>query len=106
MATAAGPSLERGSSDGAATPNPGAPPEGAAPARRDPSLARLARAILPDSLGDLGFEIPWQQRLSTKLFAMITVVALATVGAFFYAEILVQRHLLVQVVEESDLLSH
>ena len=69
------------------------------------ALARLARAILPSSLGAIGFEIPWQQQLATKLYAMIAVVALATVGVFFFAEIAVQRHLLDQVDQESDLLS-
>ncbi|ABC81781.1 sensor histidine kinase [Anaeromyxobacter dehalogenans] len=74
-------------------------------AEEDRALERLARAIAPASLGALGLEIPWQQRLSTKLFAMIGAVALATVGLFFLAEIAVQRHLLGQVVQESDLLS-
>ncbi len=70
------------------------------------ALARLARAIAPGSFGDLGFEIPWRDRLSTKLLAMIGLVSLGTVAAFFFAEISVQRHLLSQVVAESDLLSH
>jgi two-component system, NtrC family, sensor kinase len=73
--------------------------------REERVLRRLARAIVPSSLGEIGFEIPWQQRLSTKLFAMIAAVALGMVAAFFLAELAVQRHLLVQVVEESDLLS-
>jgi two-component system NtrC family sensor kinase len=81
---------------GAATPR--APDE-------ERALARLARAIAPRSLGDLGFEIPWSQRLSTRLLGMVGVVAFVTVGAFFLAEIGVQRHLLAQVVAESDLLS-
>jgi two-component system, NtrC family, sensor kinase len=68
-------------------------------------LARLARAIAPGSLGDLGLEIPWHQRLSVKLFAMIGVVALGTAGAFFFAEIAVQKLLLEQVKTESGLLS-
>jgi len=71
----------------------------------DRALEKLARAIAPRSIGDLGFEIPWTQRLSTRLFALVGVVALVTVGAFFLAEIGVQRHLLTQVVAESDLLS-
>jgi two-component system NtrC family sensor kinase len=37
---------------------------------------------------------------------MIAVVSLATIAAFFFAEVSVQRHLLSQVVAESDLLSH
>jgi two-component system NtrC family sensor kinase len=70
------------------------------------ALERLARAIAPRSLGDLGLEIPWYQRLSTKLFVMIGFVALGVIAAFFFAEVAVQRHLLSQVVAESDLLSH
>jgi two-component system NtrC family sensor kinase len=70
------------------------------------ALARLARAIAPSSLGDIGLSIPWRHRLATRLFAMIGVVALGVVAAFFLAEIGVQRHLLSQVVSESDLLSH
>jgi two-component system NtrC family sensor kinase len=70
------------------------------------ALQRLARAIAPGSLGEIGLEIPWHHRLSTKLFGLVGLVALATVAAFFFAEIAVQRHLLSQVVAESDLLSH
>jgi two-component system NtrC family sensor kinase len=77
------------------------PPEG-----DERALARLARDIAPTSLGAVGFEIPWIDRLSTKLMFMIGLVALGMIGAFFFAEITVQRHLLTQVVAESDLLSH
>jgi len=85
---------------GTPQPTPGGPPE-----RDERRLARLARAIAPSSLGDIGLEIPWHQRLGAKLFAMIAVVALGTVGAFFYAEMAVQRLLLEQVKGESILLS-
>jgi two-component system NtrC family sensor kinase len=76
------------------------------PGQRDPVLTRLAHAIAPSSLDDLGFSIPWPHRLSTKLLAGTGAVAIATIAAFFFAEIAVQRHLLTQVVAESDLLSH
>src|SRR5262245_16349772 len=89
---------------GPAPAPPRAPPD-PTPDAEERALRRLARAIVPSSLGALGFEIPWQQRLSTKLFAMIATVALGVVGAFFLAELAVQRHLLSQAVEESDLLS-
>jgi two-component system NtrC family sensor kinase len=94
---------KRSEEEGARAPTP--------PRDRGPSvqerrtLARLARAIAPGSLGDLGLEIPWHQRLSAKLFAMIGVVALGTAGAFFFAEIAVQKLLLGQVKTESGLLS-
>ena len=88
----------------AATGSPAAgAPRPAGP--EDPGLLRLARAIAPASVGALGFEIPWRQRLSMKLYAMVAVVAAGVVCAFFLAEIAVQRHLLGQVVAESDLLS-
>jgi two-component system NtrC family sensor kinase len=88
-------------------PDPdGAPP---GPPERGPqrgALARLARAIAPRSLDDIGLAIAWHHRLSTKLLGLIGMVALATVAAFFFVEVSVQRHLLGQVVAESDLLSH
>ncbi|HET8542476.1 MAG TPA: ATP-binding protein [Anaeromyxobacter sp.] len=82
-------------------PAPDGPRDGA-----DRALARLARDIAPSSLGAVGFEIPWVDRLATKLFVTVGIVALGMVGAFFFAELAVQRHLLSQVVAESDLLSH
>jgi len=99
MATAAS-RPEKGAGEGAAPPRPGGAPN------EDPALERLARAIAPGSLGELGLAIPLHHRLSTKLLTLIGVIALATVAAFFFAEISVQRHLLAQVVAESDLLSH
>lgn len=95
----------------AAAPNSAVPPPpdgGAAPPRSGEAqriLERLARAIAPDSLGDVGFEIAWRDRLATRLFAMIAAVSLAAVGAFALAEYAVQRHLFAQVVKENDLLS-
>ena len=80
------------------------PPEGGG---SDPSkLSRLARAIAPGSLDEIGLAIPWNHRLSTKLLGLIGMVALATVGAFYFLEVSAQRHLVAQVVAESDLLSH
>src|SRR5689334_7878630 len=85
---------------------PSQEPEPSRPGQEERALERLARAIVPSSLGDIGFEIPWRQRRSSKLFAMIGVVTLGIVASFFVAEIVVQRHLLSQAVLESDLLSH
>jgi two-component system NtrC family sensor kinase len=91
----------------AAAPKSAVPADGAAPPPGEPdrTLERLARAIAPRSLGDVGFEIPWRHRLATRLFAMIAAVSVAAVVAFAVAEFAVQRHLLAQVVQESDLLS-
>jgi two-component system NtrC family sensor kinase len=106
-----GEAANRAGEGGPAGAPPGPAREGAAPApplQPDPAggLARLARDIAPGSLGAVGFEIPWAHRLSTKLFAVVGLVALAAVAAFFLAEMSVQRHLLAQVLAESDLLSH
>ena len=95
---------DSGSADGAQAPSADAGP--AAQGSEELALARLARDIAPSSLGAVGFEIPWIERLSTKLFVTVGIVALGMVGAFFFAELSVQRHLLSQVVTESDLLSH
>ncbi len=87
------------------TPEQPPAPEQARDEEERRGLVRLAHAIAPASVGALGFAIPWRQRLSIKLYALIGVVAVGVVGAFFLAEIAVQRHLLSQVVAESDLLS-
>jgi two-component system NtrC family sensor kinase len=94
-------------STAARSPSPsgaGGEPDG--PDRDGGAFERLSRVITPGSLGDIGLEIPWGQRLSTKLLTLIGLVALATIAMFFFAEISIQRHLLGQVVAESDLLSH
>jgi len=98
MATAA-PRPEEGAAHGVGSP--AAPPE----PPPDPALQKLARAIAPGSLDELGLAIPWHHRLSTKLLAGAGAVAVATICAFFFAEISVQRHLVAQAVAESDLLS-
>jgi two-component system, NtrC family, sensor kinase len=103
LAASAGSPLGAGPAGPPAPPDPGARPLRSA--EEDRVLRRLARAIVPSSLGALGFELPWRHRLSTKLYALVAAVAVGTVAAFFLAEIAVQQHLLDQVVEESDLLS-
>ena len=54
---------------------------------------------------DVGFVIPWHQRLSVRMLGGIVVASLVTVGAFAIAEYRLQRRLQEQVGEESDLLS-
>jgi two-component system NtrC family sensor kinase len=77
----------------------------AAEAERDRALEKLARAIAPSSLGDVGFQIPWQHRLTTKLIALLGAVSVVTIGAFAFAEMSVQAHVMAEVVRETDLLS-
>jgi two-component system, NtrC family, sensor kinase len=60
---------------------------------------------VPESLEALGLEIPWHERLSTRLFATTGLVAFATMLAISLAAVAVQHHLLSQVVEESDLVT-
>jgi two-component system, NtrC family, sensor kinase len=67
--------------------------------------AAPSRPTIPSSLGALGLEIPWHQRLSTRLFAATGLVAFVTMVAIFLAAVAVQHHLLTQVVEESDLVT-
>ncbi len=94
------------------TPPPSAPSAAPAPApaaergEAEGTLARLARDIAPGSLDALGLDIPPLHRLSAKIFALIAIVTLATIAAFVFAEISVQRHLVAQGIAESELLSH
>jgi two-component system NtrC family sensor kinase len=105
MATSDGPSLLPAPDGGTSSSPERAPPAPDRTPEEERTLHRLARSILPSSLGALGLEIPRRQRLSTRLFGMTGIVAAATVAAFFLAEIAVSRHLLGQVVSESDLVS-
>jgi two-component system, NtrC family, sensor kinase len=95
----------------ASTTPAGGPPEkpqrrAVVPPLHARALARLSRDIAPTSLLALGLEIPLLHRLSAKIFALIGIVALATLTAFMFAEWAVQHHLVSQGIAESDLLSH
>ncbi len=68
-------------------------------------LERLARDIRPATLHDVGFVIPWHQRLGVRMMGGIVVASLATVIAFAIAEYRLQGRLQEQVAEESDLIS-
>ncbi len=100
------PATKPGTGDAGGAKSPTGEPPPATQGSEGSLLARLARDIAPGSLGAMGFQIPWRHRLSTKLLVMTGSVAIATVAAFFFAEVAVQRHLLAQVVAESELLSH
>ncbi len=71
---------------------PAAPPGGSGP----PGSAPLVPARL---------DIPWHQRLSTRILAATGLVAFVTMVAIFLAAVAVQQHLLGQVIEESDLVT-
>jgi two-component system NtrC family sensor kinase len=53
----------------------------------------------------VGFEIPWRHRISTKILALLATVSLVIIGAFAFAEMSVQAHLVEEVMRETDLLS-
>jgi two-component system NtrC family sensor kinase len=77
-----------------------------APERRtDGPVARLARAASNDLAEEVGFEIPWRERLSTRLLGFVAVAVLGVTGAFFAAELAVERQLVAQATAESELLS-
>jgi two-component system NtrC family sensor kinase len=100
-------SEQRQAIEAARDPVPAEPAEGqpAIDVERERVLTRLAQAIAPSSLVDVGFAIPWRHRLTTKLLALLGAVSVVTVGAFAFAEMSVQAHLLEEVVRETDLLS-
>jgi two-component system NtrC family sensor kinase len=68
-------------------------------------LHRLARDIRPSTMADVGFVIPWNQRLGVRMLGGIVAASLATVVSFAIAEYRVQGRLQDQVAEESDLIS-
>jgi two-component system, NtrC family, sensor kinase len=77
-----------------------------APQRRvDGPVARLARAAAPDLVEEVGFEIPWRERLSTRLLGFVAAAVLGVTAAFFAAELGVERQLMAQATAESELLS-
>jgi len=77
-----------------------------APQRRgEGPVAQLARAAAPDLVEDVGFEIPWRERLSTRLLGFVALAVLGVTAAFFGAELGVERQLVAQATAESELLS-
>ncbi|HET9551808.1 MAG TPA: ATP-binding protein [Anaeromyxobacteraceae bacterium] len=84
-------------------PAAGAPP--GAPPRHEGPLARLARAAAPDLVEELGYRVPWRERLSTKLLLFLGLAALAAIAGFTLAELRIERQLMDQALAESELLS-
>ncbi len=76
-------------------------PEAAAPpGRSGPPSGPEPPPVFPARL-----DIPWHQRLSTRILAATGLVAFLTMVAIFLAAVAVQQHLLSQVIEESDLVT-
>ena len=77
-----------------------------APDRRgEGPVTRLAHAAAHDLAADVGFEIPWRERLSTRLLGFVALAVLGVIAALFAAELGVERQLLAQATAESELLS-
>jgi two-component system NtrC family sensor kinase len=77
-----------------------------APQRRaEGPVARLARAAAPDLVEEVGFEVPWRERLSTRLLGFVAMAVLLVTAALFAAELGVERQLVAQATAESELLS-
>jgi two-component system NtrC family sensor kinase len=73
--------------------------------RTEGPVERLARAAAPDLVEEVGFEIPWRERLSTRLVGFVALAMLGVVAALFSAELGVERQLVAQATAESELLS-
>jgi two-component system NtrC family sensor kinase len=86
-------------------PAAGAPPPPAPPPRHDGPLSRLARAAAPELVEEVGYRVPWRERLSTKLLRFLALAALAAVGGFALAERRVEGQLMDQALAESELVS-
>jgi len=74
-------------------------------AKREGSLAGLARAAAPDLVDDVGFTVPWRERLSTRLFLYVAVAVAVVVVGLAMAEARAEQHLMAQVTEGSARLS-
>jgi two-component system NtrC family sensor kinase len=68
-------------------------------------VAQLARAAAPDLVEEVGFEVPWRERLSTRLLGFVALAMLGVTAAFFAAELGVERQLVAQATAEAELLS-
>lgn len=73
--------------------------------RGEGPVARLARAAAPELVEEVGFEVPWRERLSTRLLGFVAAAVLLVTAALFVAELGVERQLLAQATAESELLS-
>lgn len=59
----------------------------------------------PGPAADLGYELRWRDRLSSKLLLFTTLAGLVIVAAFFVAELRFERFVVQQAAEESDLVA-
>jgi two-component system, NtrC family, sensor kinase len=59
----------------------------------------------PGPSADLGYELRWRDRLSSRLLSFTTLAGLVIVAAFFVAELRFERFVVQQAAEESDLVA-
>jgi two-component system NtrC family sensor kinase len=62
-------------------------------------------AAPPGPPADLGYELRWRDRLSSRLLLFTTVAGLVIVAAFFAAELRFERFVVQQAAEESELVA-
>lgn len=62
-------------------------------------------AAPPGPPADLGYELRWRDRLSSRLLIFTSVAGLVIVAAFFAAELRFERFVVQQAAEESDLVA-
>jgi two-component system NtrC family sensor kinase len=84
---------------------PASEPEGHPVAPPAENAAAEAPEPTPGPIGPIELDIPWHQRLSTRILAATGLVAFLTMVAIFLAAVAVQQHLLSQIIEESDLVT-
>jgi two-component system NtrC family sensor kinase len=66
----------------------------------------MAKTVTPpEPSADLGYELRWRDRLSTRLLLYTTTAGLVIVAAFFVAELRFERFVVQRAAEESDLLA-
>lgn len=66
---------------------------------------RVAGSVAPALAEGVGFEVPWRERLSTRLLGFVAGATLLVTAALFTAELGVERQLLAQATAESELLA-
>jgi two-component system NtrC family sensor kinase len=77
----------------------------ATPRRREGPLAFLARTAAPELVEEVGFEVPWRERLATRLIGFVALAVLLAIAALYLAERSVERHLVEQATAESVVIS-
>ncbi len=62
-------------------------------------------AAPPEPPADLGYELRWRDRLSTRLLLFTTGAGLVIVAAFFFAELRFEKYVVQRAAEESELVA-